>query len=154
MSQNQIVAETIELSKTQGSDHTNDGIVRQTTLGESITISGIGLHTGASVNLTFRPAPENHGYKFRRIDLPGQPVVEADVDYVSETERGTTLSKNGAKVSTIEHVLAALAGLEVDNVLLDIDGPEMPILDGSSRPFIEIIERAGIIRQNAERVYY
>ncbi|MFN8166329.1 MAG: bifunctional UDP-3-O-[3-hydroxymyristoyl] N-acetylglucosamine deacetylase/3-hydroxyacyl-ACP dehydratase [Bacteroidia bacterium] len=126
----------------------------QTTLKDSVTVSGVGLHTGASVNLTFRPAPENHGYKFQRVDLPGQPVVEADVDYVTDTDRGTTISKNGARVSTIEHVLAALAGMEIDNVLMEIDGPEVPIMDGSSRPFMDLLEKVGVVQQKEERHYY
>ncbi|MBL0102792.1 MAG: bifunctional UDP-3-O-[3-hydroxymyristoyl] N-acetylglucosamine deacetylase/3-hydroxyacyl-ACP dehydratase [Bacteroidetes bacterium] len=129
-------------------------VILQTTLKDSITISGVGLHTGASVNLTFKPAPENHGYKFQRIDLPGQPTVEADVDNVTDTDRGTTISKNGARVSTIEHVLAALAGMEIDNVLMEIDGPEVPIMDGSSRPFMDLLEQVGIQTQKEERLYY
>lgn len=129
-------------------------MIRQTTLKNPVTLSGVGLHTGASANLTFKPAPENHGYKFRRIDLPGQPVIDADVDNVVDTSRGTTLSQNGAKISTTEHALAALVGTEIDNVLIEIDGPEVPILDGSSRPFIEAILKAGIQEQNADRVYY
>ncbi len=129
-------------------------IILQTTLKNAISISGVGLHTGASVTLTFKPAPENHGYVFKRIDLSGQPIVEADVDNVTDTDRGTTISKNGARVSTIEHVLAALAGLELDNVLMEIDGPEVPIMDGSSKPFIELLEKAGKVDQNEERHYY
>lgn len=129
-------------------------IIRQTTLANQITISGVGLHTGASVNLTFRPAAENHGFKFQRIDLPGQPIIEADVDNVTDTDRGTTISKNGARVSTIEHVLAALAGMEIDNVLMEIDGPEVPIMDGSSKPFIALLEKAGVQQQKEERHYY
>ena len=118
-------------------------IPMQTTLKHEVTVSGVGLHTGANVNLTFKPAPENHGYIFKRIDLPGSPTVEADVDYVTDTDRGTTISKNGARVSTIEHVLAALAGMEIDNILMEIDGPEVPIMDGSSRPFMDIFEKVG-----------
>ncbi len=128
--------------------------VKQTTLKTAVTISGVGLHTGEHVNLTFKPAPENHGYKFQRVDLPNKPVIEADVDNVVSTNRGTTLGKHGVKVSTVEHVLAALAGLEIDNVLMEIDGPEMPIRDGSSKPFIDILEKAGSIEQKAERIYY
>lgn len=112
------------------------------------------MHTGILVNMTFKPAPENHGYKFQRIDQPGQPIIEADVDLVVDTNRGTTLGKNGVKVSTVEHSLAALAGLEIDNVLIELDGPEIPILDGSSMPFIKILEEAGIETQKAERIYY
>ena len=128
--------------------------VKQTTLKTAVTISGVGLHTGKSVNLTFKPAPEHHGYKFQRIDLPEKPIIEADVDNVVDTDRGTTLGKNGVRVSTVEHVLAALAGMEIDNVLMEINGPEMPIIDGSSKAFIEILEKAGTVEQNAERIYY
>ena len=127
---------------------------KQTTLKSPITISGVGLHTGANVNLTLNPAPENHGYKFRRVDLEGSPIIEADCDLVTDTSRGTTLTKNGASVSTVEHVLAALVGMEVDNVLIDIDGPEMPIMDGSSRPFVEAIESHEIIELDADREYF
>jgi len=126
----------------------------QTTIKTDVSVSGVGLHTGESVTITFRPAPENHGYVFQRVDLPGKPTVEADVDNVTDTERGTTISKNGAKVSTIEHALAALAGMELDNILMEIDGPEVPILDGSSKPFMEVLDKAGRILQGVERKYY
>ena len=116
----------------------------QTTLKTPVTISGVGLHTGENVNLTFKPAPENHGYKFQRIDVDSRPIIEADVDNVIDTDRGTTIGKNNVKISTIEHVLAALAGLEIDNVLMEIDGPEVPIMDGSSKPFMDILLKAGI----------
>jgi UDP-3-O-[3-hydroxymyristoyl] N-acetylglucosamine deacetylase/3-hydroxyacyl-[acyl-carrier-protein] dehydratase len=128
--------------------------VKQTTLKSAVTISGVGLHTGKPANLTFTPAPENHGYKFQRIDLDGQPIIEADVDNVIDTSRGTTIGKNGAVVNTTEHALAALVGLEIDNVLIQIDGPEVPIMDGSSAAFIELLEKAGKVEQNAEREYY
>src|SRR5688572_2492946 len=126
----------------------------QTTIKTEVSVSGVGLHTGQNVTLTFRPAPENHGYVFRRMDLEYKPSVEADVDNVTDTERGTTIAKNGAKVSTIEHVLAAMAGMELDNVLLEVDGPEVPILDGSSKPFMDALDKAGRIMQGAERRYY
>ena len=126
----------------------------QTTIKTEVSVSGVGLHTGKSVRLTFRPAPENHGYVFQRLDLEGKPTVEADVDNVTDTERGTTIEKNGARVSTIEHVLAALAGMELDNVLMEVDGPEVPILDGSSKPFMDALDKAGRIMQGAERKYY
>jgi UDP-3-O-[3-hydroxymyristoyl] N-acetylglucosamine deacetylase/3-hydroxyacyl-[acyl-carrier-protein] dehydratase len=106
------------------------------------------------VNLHLCPAPENHGYKFQRIDLEGQPIIPADCNLVTSTQRGTTLELNGAKVHTTEHVLAALYGSEVDNVLIQIDGPEMPIMDGSAHPFLEAIEAVGFQEQDAERVYY
>jgi UDP-3-O-[3-hydroxymyristoyl] N-acetylglucosamine deacetylase / 3-hydroxyacyl-[acyl-carrier-protein] dehydratase len=127
---------------------------KQTTLKDTATISGIGLHTGAKVNLTFRPAPENHGYKFKRVDLPDQPIIDADVDNVTDTSRGTTITQNGASVSTVEHTLAALVGLEIDNVLIEIDGPESPIMDGSSMPFIQAIEKVGLLSQDADREYF
>lgn len=128
--------------------------MKQTTLKQAITVSGVGLHTGAQVNLTFAPAPINHGYKFQRIDLENQPIIEADCDLVVDTSRGTTLEKNGARISTVEHALAALVGLEIDNVLLQIDGPEMPIMDGSSYPFVEKLLNVGIEEQDAEREYF
>ena len=128
--------------------------MKQTTLKNSITVSGVGLHTGAVVNLTFSPAPINHWYKFQRTDLEGQPIIEADCELVVDTSRGTTLEKNGARVSTVEHALAALVGLEIDNVLLEIDGPEMPIMDGSSKPFVDALLSVGIVEQDAEREYF
>src|SRR5690606_8680128 len=99
-------------------------------------------------------AAENHWYKFKRMDLEGQPIVSVDVDYVSNTARGTTISQNGASVSTIEHLMAALVGLQLDNILIEIDGPEVPILDGSSAIFIEKIQEVGFQDQEADRDYY
>lgn len=128
--------------------------VKQRTIKNVITISGVGLHTGKQTTLTFRPAPENHGYKFQRTDLPGNPIINADVDNVVDTSRGTTLEQNGARIHTTEHVLAALVGMEIDNVLMEMDGAEMPIMDGSSMPFIKKLEEAGAVEQNAERVYF
>lgn len=128
--------------------------VKQRTIKTEVTVSGAGLHTGQPVTMTFKPAPENHGYKFKRIDIEGQPVIDADVDNVTDTSRGTTISQNGASVSTIEHVLASLVGLEVDNVLIELDGPETPIMDGSSILFIDALEKAGFVEQDAEREYY
>jgi len=128
--------------------------MKQTTLKKAVTVSGVGLHTGANVTLTFAPAPVNHWYKFQRTDLEGQPIIEADCELVVDTSRGTTLEKNGARISTIEHALAALVGLEIDNVLLQVDGPEMPIMDGSSMPFVQLLKEAGIVEQEAEREYF
>ena len=128
--------------------------IKQRTIKEAISVSGVGLHTGKSVTLTYKPAPENHGYKFSRVDMPGKPVIDADVDNVVDTARGTTLEQNGARVSTTEHALAALVGMEIDNCLIELDGPEVPIMDGSSMPFIVALEKAGAVEQNAERVYY
>jgi UDP-3-O-[3-hydroxymyristoyl] N-acetylglucosamine deacetylase/3-hydroxyacyl-[acyl-carrier-protein] dehydratase len=128
--------------------------VKQRTIKNEISISGVGLHTGKSATLTFKPAPENHGYKFKRIDLKDSPIIEADVDNVTDTSRGTTISQNGASVSTIEHLLAAFVGMEIDNVLIEIDGPEVPILDGSSIEYTQAIEKAGIQTQSQDREYY
>jgi UDP-3-O-[3-hydroxymyristoyl] N-acetylglucosamine deacetylase/3-hydroxyacyl-[acyl-carrier-protein] dehydratase len=127
---------------------------KQRTIKKVVSISGVGLHTGKKTNLTFHPAPENHGYKFQRIDLPHKPIIDADVDNVVDTSRGTTLEQNGARIHTTEHVLAALVGMEIDNVLMEMDGPEMPIMDGSAMPFVKILEQAEAVNQNAERVYF
>ncbi|WP_304065450.1 bifunctional UDP-3-O-[3-hydroxymyristoyl] N-acetylglucosamine deacetylase/3-hydroxyacyl-ACP dehydratase [Pedobacter glucosidilyticus] len=128
--------------------------LRQRTIKSDISVSGVGLHTGAKVTLTFKPAPENHGYKFKRVDLPGQPIIDADVDNVTDTARSTTLSQNGASVSTTEHVLASLVGCDVDNVMIELDGIEVPILDGSSIAFVKALESVGFVEQDADREYY
>ena len=104
--------------------------------------------------MTFLPAPTNHGYKFQRVDLPGSPVVDADVDNVVDLSRGTTIEQSGARIHTVEHTLAALVGLQIDNVLIQLDGPEPPIMDGSSIKFVEALEFAGIEEQNADRKYF
>ena len=133
---------------------TGNGQLFQTTIKHPITISGMGIHTGLSVSMTLEPAEPNTGIVFQRVDLPGQPTVKADCDFVTETRRSTTIEHNGAKVSTIEHLLAAFVGSEVDNVLVKIDGPEVPILDGSSKPFVEALEKIGSEKQKAEKIYY
>src|ERR1700756_2540309 len=117
---------------------------KQHTLKAPVSVSGVGLHTGKFTTLTFKPAPDNHGFKFQRIDLEGKPVIDADVDNVVDTARGTSLEQNGARVSTTEHALGALVGLELDNILIELDGPEVPIMDGSSWPFIQALEKGGI----------
>lgn len=127
---------------------------KQCTLKESIEFNGIGLHTGEPVKMVILPAAENHGYKFQRVDIENQPIIKADVDNVVSTERGTTLEQNGAKVYTTEHVLAALYALQVDNALIQIDAPEVPILDGSSKLYVEAIEKAGKREQKTERDYF
>lgn len=128
-------------------------VIMQQTLAQPFSIHGRGLHTGVDVTMTFLPAPENHGFKFRRTDLAGQPVIEADADYVVDTSRGTLLEKEGARVGTIEHSLAALVGMGLDNVMIEINNEEAPIIDGSARVFVEGIEKAGIVTQNVERRY-
>jgi UDP-3-O-[3-hydroxymyristoyl] N-acetylglucosamine deacetylase/3-hydroxyacyl-[acyl-carrier-protein] dehydratase len=128
--------------------------VKQKTIKSEISVTGVGLHTGANVTLTFCPAPDNHGFKFQRIDLPAQPIVDADCDNVTETARGTTITQNGASVSTVEHVMAALVGMDLDNVLLKLDGPEIPIMDGSAIKFIDVLESVGVVDQNTDREYF
>jgi UDP-3-O-[3-hydroxymyristoyl] N-acetylglucosamine deacetylase / 3-hydroxyacyl-[acyl-carrier-protein] dehydratase len=127
---------------------------KQHTIKKAVTLSGVGLHTGVQTTMTFLPAKANHGIKFQRIDLPGRPVIDADCDNVVDVSRGTTIEQSGAKISTIEHTLAALVGLELDNVLIEVDGPEAPIMDGSSLPFVQILKEAGAEEQNALRDYY
>ncbi|MFN5910621.1 MAG: bifunctional UDP-3-O-[3-hydroxymyristoyl] N-acetylglucosamine deacetylase/3-hydroxyacyl-ACP dehydratase [Bacteroidota bacterium] len=129
-------------------------VEKQRTLKAPVKLIGIGLHTGEKVNLEICPAPENHGYKFQRMDLEGQPVIKADADLVVATDRGTTLEDKGARVYTTEHVLAALYGCQVDNALIKLDGPELPIMDGSSLPFVAAIESVGYDEQEADRNYF
>jgi len=123
----------------------------QHTIKQPVTLQGIGLHTGKTATLTFLPAACFHGIKFQRVDLPNQPVIPADCDLVTSVERGTTLELNGARVSTVEHLMAAIAGLQIDNLLIQINEAEIPILDGSARPFIDILEQAGLEEQKEER---
>ncbi|MDX5443481.1 MAG: bifunctional UDP-3-O-[3-hydroxymyristoyl] N-acetylglucosamine deacetylase/3-hydroxyacyl-ACP dehydratase [Hymenobacteraceae bacterium] len=127
---------------------------KQHTIKAPVTVSGIGLHTGVVANMTFCPAPVNHGYKFQRTDLEGQPIVTADVDNVVDLSRGTTIEENGARVNTVEHTLAALVGLQIDNVLIQLDGPEPPIMDGSSVNFVDALLSVGFEEQNALRNYF
>lgn len=125
----------------------------QRTLKAPVSIEGVGLHTGAKTRMTILPAEEHHGYKFQRVDLPDSPIIRADADLVVSTQRGTTLEENGARVHTTEHVLAALYGCKIDNALIQLDGPEVPIMDGSAWPFVEAIEKIGFEEQKAERLY-
>jgi UDP-3-O-[3-hydroxymyristoyl] N-acetylglucosamine deacetylase/3-hydroxyacyl-[acyl-carrier-protein] dehydratase len=134
--------------------HSTNNSQNQQTLKSSVTLQGVGLHTGEKVTMTMRPATPGYGIRFQRIDLPEKPIVKADVDFVVDTSRGTTIEYNNARVSTIEHTMAALVGMGIDNLLIEMDGPEVPILDGSSRQFIEAIESAGIEEQEAKRIVY
>ncbi|MDR1879593.1 MAG: bifunctional UDP-3-O-[3-hydroxymyristoyl] N-acetylglucosamine deacetylase/3-hydroxyacyl-ACP dehydratase [Tannerellaceae bacterium] len=129
-------------------------MLKQKTLAASFSLQGKGLHTGLSIHITFHPAPDNHGYKIKRVDLEDQPVIEAWAENVACTQRGTVISKNGVQVSTIEHAMAALYAFEIDNCLIEVDAPEFPILDGSSRFFVEEIQKAGIVEQEATKDYY
>lgn len=126
----------------------------QHTLKEPIHISGVGLHTGLEVNMTIKPATPGYGIKFQRVDLPDKPIIKADVDYVVDTSRGTTLGLDGVRISTVEHLMAALVGMGVDNAHIELDAPEVPIMDGSALPFAEAIEKGGLQEQDAKKVYY
>lgn len=128
--------------------------MKQRTLKGSFSLCGKGLHTGLNLTVTFNPAPDNHGYKLQRIDVEGQPIIDAVAENVTETTRGTVLSKNGVKVSTVEHGLAALYAAGIDNCLIQVNGPEFPILDGSAKYYVENIARVGIEEQNAVKDYY
>jgi UDP-3-O-[3-hydroxymyristoyl] N-acetylglucosamine deacetylase/3-hydroxyacyl-[acyl-carrier-protein] dehydratase len=129
-------------------------VEKQRTLKKEVSLSGKGLHTGVEVTMTFKPAPGNHGYVFVRTDLEGAPKIKAIADNVTETVRGTTLEQNGASVATIEHCMAALYGMGIDNVLIEVNGPEAPILDGSSIRYVEAFKEAGIVEQDAKREYF
>lgn len=126
---------------------------RQRTIARPASISGVGLHTGVPTHLTFKPAPAGHGVTFVRTDLASSPEVPADVDHVIDLQRGTTLGINDVRIATVEHVLAAVAGLEIDNVLVELDNIEPPVMDGSSRPFVDILRQAGTVEQDAQREY-
>ena len=128
--------------------------MNQLTLKEAFTVTGKGLHSGLEITATFKPAPENHGYKFQRIDLEDMPIIDALAENVVETTRGTVIGKKDAKVSTIEHALAALYAAGIDNCLIEVNAPEMPILDGSALHYVEEIERVGIEEQNADKDFY
>ncbi len=128
--------------------------IKQKTIKEKVTLTGVGLHTGQNVTMSFLPAGVNHGFAFKRIDLEGEPLIEANATYVVNTQRGTNLEKNGVKIQTSEHVLAALIGMDLDNVMIEMDAPEPPIMDGSSKFFVEAIEKAGIVEQDDYREEY
>jgi len=127
---------------------------KQRTIAKAVTLKGAGLHTGLDVEMTFKPAPENFGYRFQRVDLKDKPIVHAIVENVVDTSRSTVIEENGARVGTVEHVLSAAYGLQVDNLLIEINAPETPILDGSAKYFVQAILEAGIVEQQAEKKYY
>lgn len=129
-------------------------MAKQTTIAAEISLKGVGLHTGQEVTMTFKPAPVNNGFTFVRVDLEGQPIIEADANYVVNTQRGTNLEKLGVMIQTPEHVLAALVGCDLDNVIIELNASELPIMDGSSKYFVEAIEKVGIVEQEAERKVY
>jgi UDP-3-O-[3-hydroxymyristoyl] N-acetylglucosamine deacetylase/3-hydroxyacyl-[acyl-carrier-protein] dehydratase len=129
-------------------------MVKQQTIEKEVSLTGVGLHTGKDVTITFKPATDNHGFSFVRTDLEGNPEIEADVNYVVNTQRGTNLEKLGVQINTSEHVLAALVGLQIDNCIIELNASEPPIMDGSSKYFVEILEQAGIVEQESPREEY
>jgi UDP-3-O-[3-hydroxymyristoyl] N-acetylglucosamine deacetylase/3-hydroxyacyl-[acyl-carrier-protein] dehydratase len=133
---------------------TNCNGIKQKTIGKEVSLTGVGLHTGKEVTITFKPAPENHGFTFVRTDLEGRPEIEADANLVVNTQRGTNLEKHGVKIQTSEHVLAALVGMDIDNCIMELNASEPPIMDGSSKYFVRAIEEAGITDQEAPREEY
>lgn len=128
--------------------------MKQLTLKSPFTLSGKGLHSGMDITAIFQPAPENHGYKFKRVDLEGQPVIDALAENVVDTTRGTVIGKNNVRISTVEHALAALYAAGIDNCLIEVNGPEMPILDGSAIKYVEEIEKVGVEEQKADKDFY
>ncbi len=129
-------------------------MIKQKTIKQPVSIEGVGLHTGKKVKMTLKPAPEHYGFKFVRVDLEGKPEIEASAGLVTKTQRGTVLEKNGVQIQTTEHILAALTGMDLDNCIIELDAPEPPIKDGSAKYFVEMIEKAGIKEQEAEREEY
>ena len=127
---------------------------KQKTIQKAVSLKGKGLHSGIEVEIILKPAPENHGFIFQRIDEPEKPIIRALAENVTDTSRGTTLEENNSKVMTVEHCLAACAGMQLDNLLIEMTGPEAPILDGSSRLYVEAIKEAGIKEQDAEKIYF
>ncbi len=127
---------------------------KQHTIASAVKISGTGLHTGILVDMVIKPANPGFGVQFQRVDLPGQPVIKADCEFVTDTSRGTTLQIDDVKVSTVEHILAALVGMGVDNALIELNGPEVPIMDGSSQPFVALIDQTGVLEQDAAKAWY
>jgi len=127
---------------------------KQRTLKQPVHFNGVGVHSGEKVNLTIKPAPPNSGINFKRVDLPAKPVIKAHFNRVVDTSLATVIGENGCIVSTIEHIMACLAGLAIDNVIIEIDGHETPIMDGSGADFTKMINKAGIVAQDAPRMYF
>ncbi|MCX6157040.1 MAG: bifunctional UDP-3-O-[3-hydroxymyristoyl] N-acetylglucosamine deacetylase/3-hydroxyacyl-ACP dehydratase [Ignavibacteriota bacterium] len=128
-------------------------LIKQRTIKHAVSLSGVGLHTGNKSKMTFKPAPENHGVKFKRIDLENSPEIPADIDHVIDISRGTTIGKNGVEVHTVEHVLSAIMGCEIDNIVVELDANEPPVMDGSAKDYVHTLHKAGIEEQDAEREY-
>jgi UDP-3-O-[3-hydroxymyristoyl] N-acetylglucosamine deacetylase/3-hydroxyacyl-[acyl-carrier-protein] dehydratase len=128
-------------------------LTKQRTIAKEVTVSGIGLHTGNPSTMTFKPAPENYGIRFKRIDMPGSPEINADIDHVVDISRGTTIAVGDAEVKTTEHVLAAIMGCEIDNIIVELSTNEPPVIDGSSKPFVDLLMQAGFAEQNEPKDY-
>jgi len=128
-------------------------IEKQRTIRKAVTLSGVGLHTGNKSNMTFKPAPENYGIKFKRIDLKNSPEITADIDHVIDISRGTTIGQNGVEIHTVEHVLAGIMGCEIDNIIVELDTNEPPIMDGSVKDYVATLLNAGIMEQEEKRDY-
>ena len=128
-------------------------MVKQQTIRESVSCSGIGLHTGVDSTITFKPSSENTGIRFIRNDIDGSQEIQADIDHVVDISRGTTIAQNGTRIHTVEHVLAALVGLEIDNILIELTNKEPPVMDGSSKDFVEVLQKSGIVEQRQPREY-
>src|SRR5690625_2076736 len=129
-------------------------IKKQQTIQKPVSLTGAGLHTGKEVTLTFKPAPENYGFVFKRVDLEGELEIPAKASFVTTTDRGARLEREGAGIQTSEHVLAACVGLEIDNLIIELNAEEPPIMDGSAIFFVEALEKAGIVQQEADREEY
>ncbi|MEX0736698.1 MAG: bifunctional UDP-3-O-[3-hydroxymyristoyl] N-acetylglucosamine deacetylase/3-hydroxyacyl-ACP dehydratase [Bacteroidota bacterium] len=128
-------------------------LVQQHTIKHPVAMAGVGLHTGVQTTMTFKPAPENYGIRFRRVDIGGAPEIPADVDHVIDVARGTTLGIGDARVHTVEHVLAAIVGLQIDNLIIELDNMEPPIADGSAKPFVDMLLDAGVLEQESPKDY-
>ncbi|MBH31027.1 MAG: UDP-3-O-[3-hydroxymyristoyl] N-acetylglucosamine deacetylase [Candidatus Marinimicrobia bacterium] len=128
-------------------------MIKQQTIKESVSCSGIGLHTGVDSTITFKPSDENTGIRFIRNDVDGSPEIQADIDHVVDISRGTTIAQNGTRIHTVEHVLAALVGLEIDNILIELTNKEPPVMDGSSKDFVDVLQKANIVEQHQPREY-
>lgn len=125
----------------------------QRTIGKEVTLEGVGLHTGVQTTMTFKPAPAGTGYVFQRIDLDGKPSIKADIEHVIDISRGTTIAQGDVKVHTVEHVLSSLAGLSIDNCVIELNNIEPPVIDGSSKPFVDGLLSAGLVEQDAPKEY-
>ena len=128
-------------------------LTKQRTIAKEVSISGIGLHTGNKSNMTFKPAPADHGISFRRVDMANSPEIPADIDHVTDFSRGTTIAVDKAEVKTVEHVLAAIMGCEIDNLLVELDTNEPPVIDGSAKPFVDLLNHAGFTEQDVPKDY-